>query len=112
MHYKDPYRHHGRLCVLFSIYGVLSAGVRNSEPGQLAAEASMRLASVSLVVPRHPLRGLAGEPIGVPMQDGQIVEWIDVRKLTRVDQTHEQIADASTTLGFIEQGISAMQNRF
>ncbi len=27
---------------------VLSAGVRNSEPGQLAAEAGMRLASVSL----------------------------------------------------------------
>src|SRR5712692_10414047 len=53
-----------------------------------------------------------GEPIGVPMQDGQIVEWIGARKLTRVDQTHEQIANASTTLGFIEQRISAMQNRF
>ena len=91
---------------------VLSAGVRNIEPGQLAGEAGMRLASRLTVVPRHPLRGLAGEPICVSMQDGQIVEWIGVRKLTRVDQTHEQIADASTTLGFIEQRIPAMQDRF
>jgi hypothetical protein len=31
------------------------------------------------VVPRHPLRGLAGEPIGVAKQGGQIVEGIHVR---------------------------------
>ncbi len=46
------------------------------------------------------------------MQDCQIVEGIDVRKLTGIDQAHKQIADTSTTLGFIEQRIPAMQNCF
>src|SRR5438552_666450 len=63
-------------------------------------------------VPWHPLRGLAGESVSDAMQDRQVVEGIHARQLTRVDQAHEQIADASAASGFIEQRIPAVQNRF
>src|SRR5262249_6149867 len=43
---------------------------------------------------------------------GQIVERIHVRQLTWINQAHEWIADAGATLGFIEQTIASMQNRF
>ena len=92
--------------------GVLSAGVRKGEQGSAGGRSWRENGQRLRVVPGHPLRGFAGEPIGVPMQDGEIHERIDVGKLTRVDQAHEQIADASATLGFIEQRISAMQNGF
>jgi len=46
------------------------------------------------------------------MQGSQIIERVDVRKLTCVDQAHEQIADTSATLGFIEETIISMQNPF
>ena len=61
---------------------------------------------------RHPLHGLAGEAVDVSMQGSQIIERVDVRKLTCVDQAHEQIADTSATLGFIEETIISMQNPF
>jgi len=71
-------------------------------------EAGQRLG----VIPGHPLRRFAGEPIEVPKQRGQIVEGIHLRELTRVDQTHIQIADASTALGFVEETISAAMETF
>jgi len=82
---------------------VLSAGVRRVRARSVArgsgGEAGQRL----VVVPGHPLCGLTGEPVGVAKQGGQIVEAIHVRQLTTIDQAHEQVANASTTLGFVEE---------
>jgi hypothetical protein len=47
---------------------------------------------------------------GVPLQLGQIVERIAAAQLTRVDETHEQVAHMCAIAGLIEQSILAMQN--
>ncbi len=48
----------------------------------------------------------------MPLQLGQVVERIGVIQLAGVDQAHEQIADAGSVLGLVEQRILAVQNRF
>jgi hypothetical protein len=46
----------------------------------------------------------------VLQQPGQVIEGIDSGQLTGMDQAHEQVPDLSAPLGFIEQGVFAIQN--
>jgi hypothetical protein len=59
----------------------------------------------------HPLAGLAGEMICILLQDRQVLECIDIREFTGMDQAHKEIADARTTFGFEEETAFPMQNR-
>ena len=63
------------------------------------------------VVPRHPLRWVGRQFLGVPLQLGQIVERVGAAQLAGVDQAHEQVADLRPVQGPIEQGVLAVQNR-
>ena len=44
------------------------------------------------------------------LQLGEIVEGVDAVQFTRVDQAHEQVADAGAVLGLVEVGVFAVQN--
>ena len=39
------------------------------------------------------------------LQGFEIFKWIDLAKITGMNQAHEQIADVSPMFGFIKQGI-------
>jgi hypothetical protein len=44
------------------------------------------------------------------LQRGQVVEGIGIAELARVDEAHEEVANVSPVLGFIEERIFAMQD--
>src|ERR1039458_7193863 len=48
----------------------------------------------------------------MPLQLGQVVEWVGAAQFAGVNQAHEQVADAGPILGLVEQRVLAMQNRF
>ena len=64
------------------------------------------------VIPGHPFRRVLFQLLGVPLQLGQIVEWVDTIQLAGVDQTHEQIADSGAVQRLIKGCVLAVQNRF
>ena len=66
----------------------------------------------SAIVPGHPLRWMPLQFLGVPLQLGQIVEWIGAIQLARVDQTHEQVTDPGAVQRLIEECVLAVQNGF
>ena len=41
----------------------------------------------------------------------EIFKWIDLAKITGMNQAHEQITDVGPMLGFIEQRIFAVKDR-
>jgi hypothetical protein len=64
------------------------------------------------VIPRHPLRRVLLQQLGVPEQLGQVVEGIGGVQLARVDQAHEQVPDPGTVQRLIEQRIFATTEIF
>ena len=65
-----------------------------------------------VVVPGHPLRRIPRQFAGVPLQLGEIVEWVGVTELAGMDQTHVQIAYLGAVQRLVKQRVLAMQNRF
>ena len=64
-----------------------------------------------LIVPRHPRGGSVAEFVGILSESGQIVEGIDARETTGMDQTHEQLPHVCALFGFVEEGIGAVPDR-
>ena len=46
------------------------------------------------------------------LQDGEVVERIGARQLTRVNQTHKEIADVGAGGRLIEERVPPMEDRF
>ena len=54
----------------------------------------------------------AGQFFAVLLQFGQILKGIGLTKLAGVNQAHEQVSNMGTVLGFVEERVLAVQNRF
>ena len=58
-----------------------------------------------LIVPRQPRCRIRRQRIGVPVQHGEIVEWIHPFEFARVNQAHEEIADVGTVRGLEKEPV-------
>ncbi len=48
--------------------------------------------------------------LGVFAQPGEVAQRVDAGQLAGMDQAHEEISHIGPSLGFVEQGIFAIQN--
>ena len=62
------------------------------------------------VIPGHPVLGAFSNSRAMFLKCCEVIERIDFRKTTGVDQAHEQIADVCSTFGLEEQRIFPMQD--
>ncbi len=63
-----------------------------------------------LVVPWHPGHWFRTKFLCVPLQLGQVVEWIGTVKLAGVDEAHEKIAHLCSVQSPIEESVLSMQD--
>lgn len=54
------------------------------------------------IIPRHPRGWIAGYLIGMPLQCVEVIGGIDVVETTRVDDGHENVADAGAVFRLIK----------
>ena len=73
-----------------------------------AASAGERLP----IIPRHPLGRIPRHLLGVSLELGQVVEWVDSVELASVDEAHKQVAHLGAVHGLVEEGVLPVEDRF
>ena len=60
--------------------------------------------------PRQPVGGVLEDLGRMLLQGGQVFKGVYFLQVAGVNQAHEQVADISPVLGFVEQRVFPMQN--
>ena len=68
------------------------------------------LTDCPFVGPRQPVGGISEDLGRMLLQGGQVFKRVDCLQVAGVNQAHEQVADISSVLGFVEQRVFPMQN--
>src|SRR6266851_3726795 len=64
------------------------------------------------IVPRHPGLRILPQIGDMPLQLGQVIEWISPAQLCGVDEAHVQVANASAIPGLIEKRVLSVEDGF